>query len=194
MFVIKKKRTGDIELSLTLNPVAKLLSGLTKLDLLFSRKIFYLLPMGLGIGFGLGLVIFSQPASLRAGLSANQPTLTPEQLTLPAQKRTYFVAPQDKFSLIAATWNNQTVFFPGWTSSDKQLVIASSQLSLDQIELGETLEVLATNQGIYRYQVYHLKEVAGQNINGLKNEPEAGLILIKPSNWLGTKAQVVLAK
>lgn len=194
MFVIQRKKNGDLILEVRFNPFSNLLKFFTKIDLIFSQKIFYLLPMGLGIGFGLGFVIFSQPQISSAGISANQSEITPKQLIITSQANNYFIENQDKFTLIPTAWSNEVVYFPNWTSNQNQIVIAGKNFELSTLPLGTEIKIVASNQGQYSFNVFHFKELKSQNINELKNDAEASLILVKPTNLLGTNVQVILAK
>lgn len=194
MFAIDKRKNGDLVLEIGFNPINSLVKFFTKVDFIFSQKVFYLLPMGLGIGFGLGLVIFSQPQISNAGTSSFQSEIVPQELKIVSQNKNYFVESQDKFTLIPKAWSNDVVYFPNWTNNQSQLLIASESFDFSTLSLGSELKLLAKNQGQYTYHVFHLKEFKSQQINSLKNDLEAKLILVKPTNFLGTNVQVLLAK
>lgn len=194
MFAIDKRKNGDLILEIGFNPFSSLLKLLTKIDFLFSQKIFYLLPMGLGIGFGLGLVIFSQPQLSNAGTNIQPSEIIPQELKISSQGKNYFVTNQDKFTLVSTAWKSNAVYFPHWPNNQRQLLIASQDFDLSSLELGSEIKILGKNQGIYTYRVYHFKEMKSQSINSLKNDQEAQLILIKPMNFLGTDIQAVLAR
>ncbi len=194
MFAIQKKKNGDLILEVGFNPFSNLLKLLSKLDYLFSQKIFYLLPMGLGIGFGLGLVIFSQPQLSNAGINASQSEIIPQELTILAHKSNYFVENQDKFTLIPTAWSSEVVYFPNWANNQNQIVIAGKNFDLTSLPLGSEIKITAKNQGQYTFFVYHYKELKSQNINELKNDTTARLILIRPTSFLGTNLQILLAK
>lgn len=194
MFAIKKKRNGEVEFLWTFNPLLNLIDLFAFLDKLFSRKIFYLLPTGIGIGFGIGLVIFSQPASLNASNTSLSDNLKPISITIPSQGLKLVTENQNKFSLITTTWANHTVNFAGLSSSNEQFIVGTKNTDLTKFKLGDVIEVHASNQGIYAYQVYHTKEIETRNFNQLKAENNIGLILVQPTNLLGTAAYAVLAK
>ncbi|MCL4208642.1 hypothetical protein KJZ63_03360 [Patescibacteria group bacterium] len=194
MFAIDRRRNGDLVLEIGFNPVASLIKFFTKLDFIFSQKVFYLLPMGLGIGFGLGIVIFSQPQISSAGVNATPSEIVPQELKVTSQNKNYFVGNQDKFTLIPTTWSNEIVYFPNWPNNQNQLLIASQDFDFSNLSLGSEIKILAKNQGQYTYHVYHFKELKSQQINSLKNDQDAKVILVKPTDFLGTNLQVLLAK
>ncbi len=194
MFAIDRRTNGDLVLKIGFNPMTNLLKFFTKIDFIFSQKVFYLLPMGLGIGFGLGMVIFSQPQISNAGVNNTLSEIIPQELKISSQNKNYFVENQDKFTLIPTAWSNEVVYFPNWPNSQNQLLIASQDFDLSTLPLGSEIKILAKNQGQYTYHTYHIKELKSQQINSLKNDQEAKIILIKPTNFLGTNLQVLLAK
>lgn len=194
MFVMKRMRSGEIKLDLEVNIFPPLLWIFSKLDQLFSRKIFYLLPTGVGLGFGLGIVIFSQPARLQAESAQAQVELLPQEVILPAQQSHLFLTQQAKFTLIPSSFNADQIAFTNWTNAQRQMAIASRDFDLSQIKLGDQIQIVASNHGRYSYTVYHLKFMPSQEINQLKNESAAKLVMMEPQNWLGTTVQVALAK
>lgn len=194
MFAIKRLRSGEILFNFDWQPFPLFLKFIVNLDKLFSKKIFYLGIMGLGIGFGLSLVVFSQPYQIKAGSSYQHTTIKPQTLIIPTSQLNLKVTHQNYFSLTTNAWSSQTVYFDNWLNYSDIFIIGSTSLKSSKLDLGDELQIVAKNQGLYKFHVYHLREILSKDINQLKSETEAKLIIILPENWLGLKNQVVLAK
>lgn len=194
MFAIKRTKNGDIECRISFNLINLGLRSLGRLDRLISHKLFYLMSMGLGIGFGISVVIFSRPIPTYAGNSGVSQLLIPEQVISSSHNLSLTVATQPTFTLIAGQWKKPAVYFDHWSNRPEQIAVGIASDLLPQWQLGDKIQILAANQGLYTYTIYHLKQVKSQDILQLRHEPDAQLIIISPENWLGTTNWVALAK
>jgi hypothetical protein len=198
MFRIKRNRNGDLILDINLNPFNFLLKFLSSLDIIFHSKIFYSIPMGLGIGFGIGIVIFSNPSSTTANTTqANYGivTLSPHKITLQKQNYTSVVKNQSSYSLIPLKWSSDVINFTNFPGKVKgQVIIGTKDKLIENVSLGEKIKLEATNNGIYSYSIFHIREIASKDINSLMSDNDAKLIIINPTNILGSNYLVALAK
>ena len=109
-----------------------------------------------------------------------------------------FTAPvksQVAYSLIPLKWDSNTINFinfPGKT--DNQLIIASKESFLNDVSLGENIKVEGKNNGIYQFSIYEIKEIESKDINNLMVNNQAKIIILNPTNRLGTKYLTALAK
>ena len=195
---MKRDRNGDLILNINLNPFPLILKLLSSLDIVFSSKVFYTIPTGLGIGFGIGLVIFSNPS----GTIANSTIATgkirniiPYRITIPNQNFTSLIKKQTSYSLIPFKWSDKVInfiSFPG--KKDQQIIIAAKENFIEDINLGERIKIEGTNNGLYQYLVFQIRDIPSKDINNLMNENEAKLIILNPTNHLGSNYLVALAK
>jgi hypothetical protein len=140
------------------------------------------------------VVIFSRPLTSLASDSSYNQQLVPLQVRLPDQNLVYKIEPQQAFTLLPSQWENEVVYFNHWSNNPQQIILASKDEVLETVTLGEKVEIIASNQGIYSYTIYNLRLVKSQDLLELKNETNANLIIITPQNWLGTTNLVALAK
>ncbi|MDH5533289.1 MAG: hypothetical protein OEX81_02585 [Candidatus Pacebacteria bacterium] len=198
MFRIKRNRYGDLILDINLSPFDFLLKLLSSLDIIFNSKIFYSIPMGLGIGFGIGIVVFSNPSSTIATtpkVKYDIITLTPHKITLDKQNYTSLVKDQSSYSLIPLKWTDEVINFLNFPGKvEGQVVIGTKDKLIENVSLGEKIKLEATNNGIYSYSIFHIREIASKDINSLMNDNDAKLIIINPTNVLGSNYLIALAK
>jgi hypothetical protein len=198
MFSIKRNKKAEIILDVQLNPLPVILRIANIIDKLFSSKVFYSIPMGLGIGFGFAIVVFSSPSSTIANSQLqvkNTAQITPLEITLTDINYTSQVKNQTAYSLIPVKWNDNTINFinfPGKT--DNQLIIASKSNFLNDVRLGEKVIIKGSNNGIYQFSIYEVKEIESKDINNLMVNNQAEVIILNPINMIGTKYQAALAK
>lgn len=198
MFSIKRNKKAEIILDVHLSPMPVILRLANLIDKLFSSKIFYSIPMGLGIGFGFAIVVFSSPANTIANsqLQVNNRTqITPLEITLTNINYTSQIRNQTAYSLIPVKWNDNTINFINFPGrSDNQLIIASKSNFLQDVRLGETVIIKGSNNGIYQFSIYEIKEIESKDINNLMVNNQAKVIILNPTNVLGTKYLTALAK
>ncbi|NCN87537.1 MAG: hypothetical protein GW941_01430 [Candidatus Pacebacteria bacterium] len=198
MFSIKRNKKGEIILDLQLNPVPVVLKVANMIDKLLSSKVYYSIPMGLGVGFGFAIVVFSNPTNSIANSNLqieNTTKMIPKEITIKDINFTSQVITQTAYSLIPLTWENQTISFtnfPGKT--DQQVIIASKDNFINEVSLGENVLIEGSNNGLYQFSVYEIKEIESKEINNLMVNNQAKVIILHPKNTLGTKYLTALAK
>jgi hypothetical protein len=198
MFSVKRNKKDEIILDLQFNLFPLLLKFFSTLDVVFSSKAFYSIPMGLGLGFGFAIIVFSNPSGTIANSKLNlldNPIIIPTQITLENINFTSSIKNQTAYSLIPLKWKNSTINFVNFPRKlDTQTIIGSKDNFVNQINLGEKIIIEGKNNGVYRYSVYEIKELQSKDINNLMSNNQAKVIILNPSNSLGTKYLAALAK
>lgn len=198
MFGIKRNKKGELILNINFNPLSLIIKVLSSLDIIFNSKIFYSIPTGLGIGFGLGIVIFSNPSSTIANtplFRSQLSNITPYRITLAEQNFTSLITKQTSYSLIPLKWTDKVVnfiSFPG--KENQQIIIGAKENFIQNVKLGEQIKIEGSNNGVYYYLVSQIREIKSEDINNLMSENNARLIILNPTNPLGSKYLVALAK
>ncbi|NCN03685.1 MAG: hypothetical protein GW942_01260 [Candidatus Pacebacteria bacterium] len=198
MFNIKRNKKSEIILDVQLNPMPLLLKLAYLIEKLFSSKIYYTIPMGLGIGFGFAIVVFSNPTTTIANSQLEvrkNDNIIPKEIIIENINFTSVIKNQTSYSLIPIHWRSSTINFldfPGKTSG--QLVIASKNNFLHDVKLGEKIIIKGANNGIYQFSTYEIKEIESKDINNLMVNNQAKVIVLNPVNILGTNFLTVLAK
>ncbi|MBU0974274.1 hypothetical protein KKD03_01070 [Patescibacteria group bacterium] len=217
---VKKLRSGDIVFEFTPNishdVVKKLIKGSVRViyklfspifsffDKLAERRKLVISSVGLGIGFGLSIIVTQRPDILQAfpvleyGISVGS-----EVSVLKINKLNLYET--IKIGSLADVYNNvfedQLIHLEGsgFLGQKTPVVIAdlgSTNLlkRLDAISIGDEIVVVGKNNGTYKYRVIEIREIEAQYLTNVIDREENSLIIYKPENLLRTRLFVVVAK
>jgi hypothetical protein len=198
MFTIKRNKKDEVILDITLNPIPALITFFSSLDTFFSSKIFYTIPMGLGLGFGLALIVFSQPMQITADTSNNEAiheTTKPIKITLPEKNYTSTLEEQNNFSLVPLQWKSRTIWYPFFPQAQSGLiVIGIRNTQANNFFLGEEVRLTGANNGVYQYSIYEIRSIVTKDIQSIIKNNTAKVIILHPTNIIGSEYLLALAK
>ncbi|HEX7017970.1 MAG TPA: hypothetical protein VF209_03630 [Patescibacteria group bacterium] len=153
---------------------------------------------GLGLGFGMGLVIFQRPMTTLASpfpVYAQQSAITIKEVSL--ADVSFSVALPDKEKTEVTDIRHLTT--SATLSQNGTIVLKVGGLSqaknyLENVSLNDPIALLGSNNGRYTYQVIEIKEVDNETLPTLFSQNGKALLLYTPVNVLQTKYLVVIAK
>jgi len=150
------------------------------------KKWLYIVAMGIGLGFGLSLVVLQQPEFI----NADQENVAVSQ-SLPSQK-IYL-----KNKELAVTNSQSLSLLSNWQKSaaiqwQDQLVLVIKDVP--ELFLGEEIKILGQNNGLYTWRVIEIKEIYSKDYLRILEENQNKLILFQQSNFIGSKIKAVIAK
>lgn len=152
---------------------------------------------GLGMGFGMGLVVFQRPTVTLASplpVSAQPSSVTIDQLELGGV--TFAVeAPGETTTLNSISFletsagvhqQGTSVLAMGWRSE--------ARTYLSHATLSDMIQVVGSNNGRYSYRIVEIKEVESDGLPALFSQNGRALVIYTPINLLQTKYLVLIAK
>ena len=199
MFDIKKKRDGSLVLLLNTDFIGnffksiilKLLRVFLWLDQM-QKFSFVLLWVGaIGLGFGMGIIVFNNPDSSLANQQQVVQQLIPQKIEW--LDGLYIV--EEEADPIVSLSQAVDVFYQSNLSSNNKIVLYSNNLPFfEQVQLGTTIRITANNNGIYKFQVTQIKFISREDMNELINSPTKDeLIIYQSDDILSTQIMVVQA-
>jgi hypothetical protein len=198
MFSIKRNRKKEILLNVNFNLLDFLTNFFVTLNKIFSSKAFYLIPTGLGIGFGIGVVVFSQPSKINAGEPTQQiiqQSVAPHRITIPEINFTSIISDQTNFSLLPINWKNDLIYFSNFSYRGKApLLISSKENIVEDLKLGDKVVITGKNNGRYRYAITQTKQLPAKDFYRALEGVSAKVILISSTNFVGTELLLAFGK
>ncbi len=190
---IKQRKNGNVFLVInTHHGLDALVKGLVSffgtLDQVTKHKAGVTAVAGIGIGLGFSLIVFSQPTTIQADIPMIQSNVTyrveARELRLPSHK----VA-------TPIIWNDRSA---GLGESGTVLIEVKGNhpVSSDvkKLQLGESVDVIGSNNGIYSYTVVETREVATEELNSVLQHTRETVVIYTPVDFLNTKSFVVIAR
>lgn len=198
MFSIERNRKKEILLNVNFNLLDFLTSFFITLNKIFSSKAFYLIPTGLGIGFGIGMVVFSQPSKINAEESTQQivqQVIIPQRITIPEINFTSIINNQTNFSLLPINWKNDLIYFSNFSYRGKApLLISSKENIVEDLKLGDKIIITGKNNGRYKYAITQTKQLPAKDFYRALEGVNTKIILISTTNFVGTELLLAFGK
>ena len=198
MFSLKRNKKNEIILKINFNLIDLLISFFVNLNQVFASKRFYLIPMGLGIGFGLGITIFSNPNKISAQNEIAQiisQQIIPEKILIKNINFTGIINKQNNFSLLPINWQEDLVYFSNFNSKQHSpLVVASKEDLVTDLNLGNEIIITAKNKGQYKYKITQTKLISTKDFYSATEDTNAKIIIISSSNFVGTNLYLAFGK
>jgi hypothetical protein len=200
---IKKNRSNNLIIDLNISfkslfyPFWKLAQLIfNSLDFLtYNNKTIGLL-MALGLGIGIGITIFQNPDSSFATASY-QNTQTQQQKTikqLTVLSITTNVVAQKDLGRINPNHVSIQEQNPGnYYSQIVTLRFPSFDL-LRKLTLGDSIEIIKNNNGIYKYKIIQIKTLDKNDINSLYTEDQETIIVYANKSLINQSIHAVIAK
>ena len=211
----KHNQKGDIVINLNLSAFRNLIWWLgvslvgrpfvSLINLLYAsisvvsahRPLLFILS-GLGLGFGLGLVVFQRPMTTLASpfpLAAQKSLISARQLEV--GHVLFEVTATDSETNNGQAIHHLTTSAPLGTTGTVVLNVGwrhEINTYLEQTTLNDPLILIGSNNGRYEYRVVEIKEVGNEVLPTLFDQTGKALVLYTPSNLLQAKYLVVIAK
>ena len=190
MFDLKRNRKSELILKINFN--FNLWQSLHKifefLNFVFSKKIFYVIPMGLGLGFGLSLVILSNPDLSYANNLVNNSSKSViyKKLILEQDNLSFNIKSSQTLNLLS---NLQT---EDVTQLQNNQIITVK--NLPELSLGQVIKLVGQNNGLYEFRVIETKLINSNEYQTLLAENKNNLILFSQNNLIGSKLLATIAK
>lgn len=197
MFNIRRNQKGEILLDISFNPFNFFYNTFSGLDYIFSSKIFYTIPTGLGLGFGFALIVFSQPTTIQADNFITDDklnNLVAKEIIIENQNFSTNLTKQYSYTLLPLKWNNSNVFFESFPNQNGQLMIGSKDIEIEELKLGEKVTIIGENNGKYIFSIFEIKQLNNNEINYLITDNQSKVIILSPENSLGTRYLSALAR
>lgn len=198
---LKKKRDGSLILYLNTDIITiffvHLLRPLfTLFDLLdrLSKFSFLLMFIGsVGIGFGVGITVFSQPSKTLAHHSSYREVVNPRQLIWLDKQYVIEDESDPGFSISPEVKIfHQSQY--GQLSKGNTLVFYTSNLPMmEQSQLGMPIKVIGSNNGIYNYSVVEIRYIRRKELPNLIAKSGSSLIIYQSDDLLSSQLLVVIA-
>ena len=159
------------------------------LDFLASFKSVLLVWAGLGLGIGLGIGLFSQPPRTEAFPS---PLILPEDGIKPHRVHIPQLGYHLKVVAPNATINSQS---RGLGQSGPTIIEGGAALAtLNDAQLGQQIEVEATNNGVYRYSIIEIREVVHFDATQFMATSQPTLLLVVSNGLVSPNSLVIIAR
>lgn len=197
MFNIRRNQKGEILLDISFNPFNFFYNTFSGLDYIFSSKIFYTIPTGLGLGFGFALIVFSQPTTIQADNFITDDklnNLVAKEIIIENQNFSTNLTKQYSYTLLPLKWNNSNVFFESFPNQNGQLMIGSIDIEIEELKLGEKVTIIGENNEKYIFSIFEIKQLNNNEINYLITDNQSKVIILSPENSLGTRYLSALAR
>lgn len=198
---LKKKRDGSWILYLNTDlvigffaKIARPVINIFELIDRLSKFSFLLMFIGsIGLGFGMGIIVFSSPSRTTAHFSQNQSLITPKQLIWLDEK----FAVEKKSDPGVSLTNSVEVFYQpayGQINQGQPLVFYSHNLPMmEQTQLGMPIQVIGDNNGIYSYSVVEIRYIKREELPNLIAKSGNSLIIYQTDDLLSSQLLVVIA-
>lgn len=151
---------------------------------------------GLGLGLGLAWVVAGQPDVIQASAAGARSgtRIYPRELQIESLKRTFHIGDEDVNRPVIRVFNPENSL-----GEANPLVIADFSFTHDmagilKLDLGDELEVLANNNGLYRYRVVETMVIESKDLQSVLDRQDEYLVLSTPMNQLRTKLYLVFAR
>lgn len=170
----------------------------TSLNYISNRKPLVIISAGLGLGFGMGLVIFQRPMTTLASPLPIQRYASEVTIKTVAVGGTEFEVSGTaaETSPLASITHLETsagvhqagtsVLAVGWRHEAKPYLLSTT--------LNDPIQVIGSNNGRYSYRIVEIKEVENNVLPTLFTQNGRALVLYTPTNLLHTKFLVIVAK
>ncbi len=154
---------------------------------------------GIGLGFGIGIMVGLQPDVLTAQPErlSQQSLVTAELLSLHNQNyrleedsslERFFLTPQAKAVVLGSHADLE---------STRPVVLGigarnSVAAQLLELSLGDEIQIYGSNQGLYSYQVIEIRQQRRDQLQAVVQEP--GLVVLTPSSILQDSITAIIAR
>ncbi len=168
--------------------VKGLVSFFQAVDRLLSHKAPLIISAGLGLGIGLSLTVAGQPTMILATPSSqvmnSLAAVTARELRLPEHK------------VAGPILNNEQVVRLGEAGVSVITISTNDPIASDirQVGLGESIQVVGSNNGVYLYQVVETREIPHHEFNTLLEQSQPTLLISTPVGLLQTADWVLVAR
>lgn len=167
------------------------------IDTVSHHKPLLFILAGIGIGFGMGIVVFQRPVVSLASpfpVYAQPTSVTADQLQIGGVSfRTQVPIGENNLASISHLetsaglhQNGTAVLVIGWRSE--------ARTYLQNATIADLIQVIGSNNGRYTYRIVEIKEVDNELLPTLFNQNGRALVLYTPANLLQTKHLVIIAK
>jgi hypothetical protein len=190
---LKRRKSGSLFLTINTRGwmdglVKRIISGFVALDQITQHRAVFIAVAGIGLGLGLSLTVFQQPATINADtelVHINQANrVEARELRLPTHK----VATR-------IIWDERSAGL-GETGAVLVEVKATHPISADvqKLSLGENIQVIGSNNGIYSFTVVETRELPASELNTVVQQNTETVVVYTPSTVLSTNVFIVIAR
>lgn len=173
------------------------------LDFLAERKKLLIVSVGLGIGFGLSVLITQRPDSLQAFpvLGVNRNTqVTIDSISIPSLNFFSTVTSGSMQDVFANVLEDELIHDQRSANlgEGKTIVISSVGAKniltdLEKLTIGDEILVTGSNTAEYRYKVIEIRDMQAEYLPHVISAHENALILYTATNILRTQLYMVIA-
>ena len=171
--------------------INKIISFFNWLDYLAKFPFLLILVGSIGLGFGMGVIVFSRPSLSLADSSRPQALITPRLIEWDNQTYQVEIDQDHTYALTAHLW-----FFSSSSGLEapSPIHIFTSQLeNFHQVKIGDQIWIVGSNDGRYQYTVTQIALINKDHYQDFTNNLNQSLVLSQNSDLIGGQIQVVVA-
>lgn len=160
----------------------------SRLDALTGHRSALVATMGIGLGFGLSVVLFYQPTATQANL----PVVSQAAVQAP----TAMLVKLPKYETTEKVTQDQPLLQLGEGLVTHVQFAGGSDMAtyLGRASLGDAVEVTGSNNGLYRFAVVEIKYIDAERINTVLQQDATSLVLSAPLDFFKSKLLVLVAR
>ncbi|HYD35390.1 MAG TPA: hypothetical protein VD999_04950 [Vitreimonas sp.] len=167
------------------------------IDTIFNHKRWLLLVIALGLGIGMGMTIFTQPSSSTAFPSpvVLSDTILPRRIEIEGtaiDKKIFNEAPSLFTTTEVGIVQSQANGFG--ESGLIRIELPGEYAALSEVKLGQRVNILADNNGLYTFQVTEIRQVAEAELSTIQVTRGPVVMIYSFDSVINRQALVLLAR
>jgi len=169
----------------------KIISFFNWLDYLAKFPLLLILIGSIGLGFGMGVIVFSRPTLSLADSNHPQALIIPRQIEWDQNTYQVEIDQDNTYSRATHLW-----FFSSSSGleSPSPIHLFSSQLeNFAQVKIGDSMVIVGNNNGRYKYTVTQIALISRDHYQDFTTNLNQTLVLSQNSDLIGSQVQVVIA-